>query len=1274
MDTENVPHMAGGPSPVPDSWTRGPEAPYGTAPEFFAAWVRRDPSAPAVEDGPVRLSYADLDAASDALAALLRDLGVGPETAVAVSMDRSADLVVAMLGTLKAGGVYVPVDPAYPEPRKRLMLDQVRAPVALVDAADRLPEVAGVKRLMVGELDLTGTAGTRPGAGPEPGNGAYVIYTSGSTGRPKGVLLPHAGIGRLVTRFGQFGAGPGSRVLQVASIGFDGSVWEMFMALLTGGTVVVGDPRELLAGRSPEGVTHVTLTPSTLATLPEDALPRGTVVITASEAATGHLVDRWADRFALVNSYGPTETTVCATGGPLAAAAEVTIGVPVPGTEVYVLDDLLRPVPVGVTGEMYAAGPGLARGYIGRPDLTAERFVACPYGPPGGRMYRTGDLAEWTPGGRLVFAGRADDQVKIRGYRIEPGEVENALVAHPGVAQAAVVVREDIPGSKQLVAYVVPASPSRRNDDWKRQVEEWRQNADDLYRDAPGVPLGQDFSGWDSRRTGRPIPLAEMREWRAATVDRILALRPRRVLEIGIGAGLILAEVAPHCAAYWGTDLSPVVVERVRAQVEADPVLAPRVRLRHRPAHDMDGLPDGYFDVVVMNSLIQYFPDSGYLTDVLSLALAKVAPGGAVFVGDVRDARLLRCFMTSVEEHRAGPGADRDAVRAAVERRAGQEEELLVAPGYFTALRAHEDSLGAVDIRVKRGHADNELTAYRFDVTLYKKPVRPVPPGEGPVVTWGEDGADLPGVERLLTAGRPSCLRVNRVPNGRLARDLAATRALYGAPDATAPDGGGVDPEALHLLGERLGYSVAATWTGGGDAGALDFLFTDGPSGGPVELYEPGTPALALSDYTNDPGRARRTAGLAVELRHHARASLPEYMVPSAMVVDRIPVTVNGKLDRAALPVPVYETGGGRAPRTVREELLCDIFAEVLNLPSVGVDASFFELGGHSLLAVRLINKIHAVLGVALPVRAVFDAPTVERLRHLLDGRPDEHSPGRSRPVLAPRPRPEAVPLSYAQRRLWFLDRLEGGALYNVPLHTRIRGPLDVAALTQALHDVLERHETLRTLYREIDGAPVQHVLDPGRAAALLVLDHLRPRPGEDVRKAAAQAAVHRFDLATELPIRVTLIDEADEEWLLVVVLHHIAADGWSMRPLARDLSQAYRARATGSAPEWEPLPVRYTDYTLWQQELLGPGDAPSEETNRQLAYWRTALAGMPHQLTLPLDRPRPASPTHQGAVVTLTLDGAVRAALGGIAREHDVTVFMVLQAALAVVLHRHGA
>ena len=382
---------------------------------------------------------------------------------------------------------------------------------------------------------------------------------------------------------------------------------------------------------------------------------------------------------------------------------------------------------------------------------------------------------------------------------------------------------------------------------------------------------------------------------------------------------------------------------------------------------------------------------------------------------------------------------------------------------------------------------------------------------------------------------------------------------------------------------------------------------------------------------------------------------LPQGMVPSVVVpVDALPLTPNGKLDRAALPDPGV-AASGRPPRTPAERALCRIFAEVLGVPAVAADRSFFDLGGHSLLAARLSVRIRAELGARIAVADIFAAPTVAELAVRLG----EAAAAAERPPLLPRPRPERPPLSYAQARLWFLHRLEGPSpTYNIPLVLTLTGPLDVDALRAALGDVVARHEILRTVFPDEGGKPYQLVREP-EPVPLPVTEP------DDPQAAIRELARHPFDLAAETPIRAHLLRTGPEEHTLLLVLHHIAGDGWSTGPLLRDLAAAYAARREGRAPDLAPLPVQYADYTLWQRELL------ETVADEQLAYWTEALRDLPDRLEPPADRPRPPASTYRGGTVPVHLDTE---ALARLARDGGASVFMVLQAGLAALLHRLGA
>ncbi|GAA0280040.1 hypothetical protein GCM10010302_17240 [Streptomyces polychromogenes] len=877
--------------------------PSATFAELFEERAAAVPSATALvaEDGV--LDFAGLNARANRLARLLIAHGAGPERYVVLALPRTTDLICGLLAVLKTGGAYVPVLTDQPAERLAHIYGDARPVCTLTTTAlaGRLPDGAPalvldspeVRALLDGAPDdaaARNVGDAERSAPADPSHPAYLIYTSGSTGLPKAVVVEDRNLTALFHAHHHQFIGPevaarGGRRFRAAlvpALTFDTAL-EPLLWMVAGhemhllGDEVRRDPAALVGYVGRERIDFLDVTPSYLPQLlAEGLLPaeghRPALLMLGGEAVGESLWQRLATEPGVhaYNFYGPTETTIDAVFCRMRADEAPAIGRPLENLRAHVLDAGLRPVPPGVPGELYLGGDQLTRGYLGRPDLTAERFVADPYGAPGSRMYRTGDLARRRADGALEYLGRADDQVKIRGFRIEPGEIESVLTACPGIGQAAVVVHRDGAGESRLVAYTVTAKDS-------------------------------------------------------------------------------------------GAD-----------------------------------------------------PDEGALRDLLA-------------------------------------------------------------------------------------------------------------------------------------------------------------------------------------------------------------------------------------------------------------ARLPDYMVPSAFVaLDRIPLTSTGKLDRRALPAPVLRARStGRAPRDAREQVLCELFAEVLGLPSVGIDDDFFALGGHSLLATRLISRTRSVLDSELPIRAVFEAPTVAGLARLLDR-------GRRRPALRAAARTGDVPLSYAQRRLWFLEQLEGvGDSYHIPLPLRLTGGLDTAALEAALADLTARHESLRTVFPEVDGVPRQVVLAPeaGRPALPVV-----PVDEESLADAMASAVSRPFRLDSEPPLRATLFELAPQEHVLLLVLHHIAGDGWSMKPLARDLAQAYRARAEGAAAAWAPLPVQYADYTLWQTELLGDEQDGDSLAALQSEHWVRALADLPEELALPTDRPRPAVASHRGATVPLAFGADLHRDLLALARESQASVFMVVQAALATLLSKLGA
>ncbi|RYF02097.1 MAG: amino acid adenylation domain-containing protein [Comamonadaceae bacterium] len=1300
-------------------------------PQRFEAQVQRTPDAVAAACDDETLTYRELNVRANRLAHHLRALGVGPEVRVGICMDRGLDLLAAHLAVLKSSGAYVPLDPLYPPERLEYMMDSARPHVVLTQSHQRQKGYPQATRILNldqgwpgtgdGDGDGEGTADSDPAPLAQPHNLAYVLYTSGSTGRPKGVMLNHASLRNFMAwSLSEFDAASLAHVVFATSNCFDLSVFEMFAPLCSGGCVrVVPSILDLLAQPGKFAISLINTVPSAAAELlRQDALlPSLKAINLAGEALSAVLVLGLQERLpdtVVRNLYGPTEYTTYATFVALPSLASgrlpagVPIGVPLANTQGYVLDPAGHPVPVGVTGELFLAGEGLARGYFGRPELTAERFVPNPFGRPGSLMYRSGDLARWRPDGQLDYHGRIDQQIKLHGFRIELGEIESVLNTEQAVEEAIVLAREDRPGQTRLVAYVVPAATdaSGTTSAGIEQVEFWSETFDRIYGESTSqgtlddaapdtLQARDDFTGWVSSYDNQPIPREEMREWVEEIVARIAALAPERLIEVGCGTGLLLHRLAPICRHYHGTDLSAVVVEHLQQAVDQRADIRERVTLAQCQATESFApTPDRAFDTVVVNSVAQYFPHGDYLTQVIESALNVLPEGGHVVLGDIRHAGLLEAFHSSVEAAHASGATPLWKLREAIDMGLRREDELLVDPAYFFALRQRLPRITQVQVLAKGRQAKNELTRFRYDVVLT---VGGVEPDAGLSLNWqdwssvageygSEDRAALPQAEVLLQKLVAGPLALRDVPDAA----FASTRALMRTIPAEKPES---TLEALlgKLVGEQSGQQMPAferidfqalcTQAGlhivvapaSGNKGNFHCVI----SRSPVQvdwsvLYPVGGGADALARHVSSPALSRSESTFQRALLEHLREALPEYMVPShIMVLDRFPLNANGKVDRGALrapDMPLASSSSKRSARTPTEEILAGIWCKLLDVQDVGLEDNFFSLGGHSLMATRVISRIRQTFNVDLSLRSVFESPTLLALAQHVDAMRNS-AIGVHIPPVGSVPRDRPLPLSFAQQRLWFMDQFEpGSASYNMPTALRLGGALDTQALVAALDRIIARHEVLRTRFVLADGVAVQQIDEPTRFPLEVIDLSGQADPEAHVQQHIEEEARVPFDLATGPVIRGRMLTLADDDHVLLATMHHIVSDGWSMGVLIREFGALYQAFSRGRPDPLEPLAIQYADYAVWQRGWMTP-----DVIERQLAYWRENLQGAPEMLTLPTDRPRPPVQRHNGAAIRFAFPAELCQDLHALSRRAGSSLFMTLAAGFGVLLSRHA-
>jgi len=1259
--------------------------------ERVAARAAEQPDAVALIFEQQSVSYRELNERANQLAHSLRAQGIGTDDLVGLCAERSPEMVIGMLGILKAGAAYVPLDPAYPTDRIAFMLKDSAVTVLVTQEhlLSDLPEhSARVLCLDRDRAELEREPATNPSWESSLDDLAYAIFTSGSTGTPKAALLTHRGLCNVSSEQRRcFGVGPGWRVLQFSSLSFDAATFEVVMALPNGASLCLGQRGDLLPGPDlidflrRNRINIVTLPPTALSACPPTDLPDLAVITVAGEACPAELVASWAPGRRFFNLYGPTEATIWSSIAELHAGDSSHIGRPVGNTQIHLLDEQLNVLPIGVPGELHIGGLGLARAYHNRPELSAERFIPNPF-VPGERLYKSGDLARRRADGSIDYLGRIDHQVKLRGHRIELGEIEAVVDQHPAVRQSLVLVREDLPGDRRLVAYVVHAvddsSPDDADADVDReraQVEQWQTLYEQSYGDAPATdPEDRTFqiASWDSSYSGDAIDPEEMREWVDNTVTSVLATGPERVLEIGCGTGLILFRVAPKCSEYLGIDFSQAALDYVQAQL-ADVGLESKVRLEQRRADQLSDIPAGHFDTIVLNSVAQYFPSPEYLLRVLENAARLLRPGGRIFVGDVRNLALIEAFHTAIQRYRAPDDLDPGLLQQRIEQSLNQEPELLIDPQFFLAVVEQLPLIQSVSIEPKPGRYLNELSRFRYDVVLELAEL-PASADDAERIDWSNAGLNLAQLDQKLRGDGPDQLIIEDVPNTRTQADAHASELLKGdqAPQSLeqlaralaelAAEDTAADPQDFRDLCRDLPYACSVSWARGRADGRFDVHLQRRSPGTSARTATPAPQGLtrrqSWSEYGNQPLRNRLLAELVPTLREHVGRKLPAFMVPSAFVVlDAFPVTPNGKIDRRALPVPdslhlelaeAYE-----APRSQAEEALVEVWKQTLNVERVGVHDNFFELGGNSIQSIQIVAQARR-LGLHFKAKDLFEHQTVAELAAISESSGQVQA--EQGLITGP------MPLTPIQHWFFELD-LAAAHHFNQSFVLEAQRTLDPALLQAALGVVMRHHDGLRLRFSRGDEGWQQELVAPPEEVPLELHD-LTTIPAEQ-RVASMQDHAGRLQASLDLtagPLLRAALFHADGEQRdhLFLGIHHLAVDAVSWRVLLEDLGLAIEQLERGAKVH---LPPKTTSMQAWSQRLVQY--AQSDELAQAARYW----LDLPWHAVTPVPVDRSGPPGGVGSLgsvsIELTLD-QTRSLLQDVPRALGVQIHEALLWALA--------
>ncbi|MFE7115349.1 amino acid adenylation domain-containing protein, partial [Streptomyces sp. NPDC057654] len=1324
-----------------------------TVVDLFARWPQRTPQAVAVRCGADALTYEELEARANRLARHLARLGVGRESRVGLCLPRGVDMVVGLLAVWKAGGAYVPLDPEYPADRLAYMIADSGASVVLATsgtAAEVTDSPARVVALDEAAEAIDVESPDSPEITVDPGQLAYVIYTSGSTGRPKGVAVAHGGVANLAEAMRPvLGVTEGVTALQFASFSFDAAVLDVAVTLGAGGTLAIAssdertEPEALARMIHATGVKVASVVPSLLGVLDPAAVSGVENWVVGAERVTADLAARWRAESRVWVAYGPTEASVITTSALLAEGigaqdAPPAVGRPIGNVQVFVLDSFLRPVPAGVTGELYVAGAGLARGYVGRPGLTAERFVASPF-LPGVRMYRSGDLARWTADGQAEFVGRSDEQVKIRGFRVEPGEIEAVLTGHPEVARAAVVVREDRPGEKRLVGYVVP----RAQDVDVRPLREYAAGALPEYM-VPSALMVLDALPLTVNgkldRAALPAPETTAMDGRAPEtavegvlcglfgkvlgLERVAAddsffglggdsimsmllvsharragllITSRQVFEHRTPAGLATVAVAADGAdfrdeapAVGDVPLTPVMHELLdRVGLESAGHVVQQALVTTPAGLDFDALTDAVRTVMgrhdVLRARLEVEPDRRLVVPEAIDSDAHVRRVDAsTAVGNSSDFSALAGEQVRAAAGRLDPAAGVMVQVVWLDAGPGRQGRLLVVANHLVV-----DTVSWQVLLPDLAHAYEELAAGRQPVldavpVSFRRWAREL----STEATSADRTAELPGWSEVLrgtdtmltdrpvdpardveaTVRRVSVTVPAEVTSAVLARVPAAFHAgvddvlLAGLAVAMREwkgrdaDGGFLVDVEGHGRASEVDLSRTVGWFTSVRPVRLDAGLVDS-----AEVRAGGAAAGRVLKLVKEQVRAVPGDGLGYGLLRRLNAETAPVLadLPSAQIGFNYLGRIAGR-EGDWQPLPATELDGsvaGAFPVMHALEVLGAV-RDADGGPELTLTLAWPEAVLEESAAWALLDGWAAALG-GLAVHADHAGsggytPSDFPLLELSQGQVEELEAGV--PGLV-----EVLPVSPLQEGLLFhsLFDEQDDDTYMEQLVVDLEGRLDADVLRASWRVLLERHAALRVGFRVVPGL--------GRPVQTVVRDVVLPWRVEDVSGLGAEAAwaeserwageerARRLDLGEPPLLRVLLVKVDADRYRMLVTLHHLVLDGWSLPVLLSELWECY---AAGGSAGGLPAVAQHREHVAW----LARQDVPAANE-----AWRAALAGTeePTLVAPAVAEGRSDAPGR----VTAQTGRDLAAALAVLSRECGVTLNTVVQAAWAVVV-----